>query len=129
MPQRNEEPFENYLRRFEPRRPRTLPAVEHAPHSPLRWPVAAALMVLAMGLAFWNGTDPIALRTSGTGGASGGPGSAFEDRAAGFASIGRVNELLRRDPAQFDAQLTEASRRLLPPVEKPGGLFHVLNRE
>jgi hypothetical protein len=45
------------------------------------------------------------------------------------ATLGQLNRLLRDDPSQLDAQLTAASRNLLPDVERPDSTLRVLSKQ
>jgi len=121
MPPRNDDPFENFLRRFEPRRPRALPAMQHPPRRRSRLLLAiAALILIGLALSLRQGAGPAQLRSAGT---------SRQERALPAVTLGELNEIFRRHPERFDAQLTEASHRLLPDVEEPGGLLHVLAGE
>jgi hypothetical protein len=122
MPPRDDELFEDFLRRFEPLRPRELPAAVF--DSAGRWQVPTAIasvLVLATVIALWTGSR---LTT---------PNQRAETSAqtdpVPVVTIGQVNELLRQNPARLDAELAEASRHLLPDVRQPSGLLHVLARD
>jgi hypothetical protein len=49
--------------------------------------------------------------------------------AAPAASVGYLNQVIRRDPGELDAELAEISGRLLPNVHDPAGLLHVLAKD
>jgi hypothetical protein len=122
LPSNNDESFENYLRRFEPLNPREFPVMARQTTGGWPLPLAiAALIVIGIGFSLWttSGMPPIHAAAE----------IDHESEPIAAITLGKVNELLRRHPEQFDSQLTEASRHLLADVDEPGGLLHVLARE
>jgi hypothetical protein len=119
----NDEQFEQYLRQFEPRPPRQLLVAAHPAGWSWRAPLAiAALVVLSLGVVLW------------TAGHLGPPiQPSWNQQAVTSVSsqvtLGRLNRLMRDDPSQFDAQLTAASRNLLPDVQRREGTLRLLARE
>ena len=130
MPRMNEDSFENYLRGFEPRPPGPLPA--GASSRPRRWqlPLAlAALILIGIAWSLWEWPAAQRLNPGDTTQQIDSTGNAGGAGVTPVATLGSLNELFRSNSAQFDAQLNEASRRLLPDVQNTGGLLHVLARE
>jgi hypothetical protein len=118
---RDEDPFEGFLRQFEPRQPRALPSAGTGTPVRIRLPLAiAALVCIALGLATWNSPRPGGVLPRR-------PTSGVVSLPA--MTIGGLNELLRRDPGRFDSALAEASPGMLPDVRNPNGLLHALAGE
>jgi hypothetical protein len=121
-PKNNDESFENFLRSFEPLSPRELPTMAHKTTGGWSLSLAiAALIVIGICSSVWISSEMPPIRSAAR--------LDYESEPTPAITIGKVNELLRNHPAQFEAQLIEASRHILPDVEEPGGLLHVLARE
>jgi hypothetical protein len=107
-----EERFESYLREFDPRRPRALPAgVE--PGFDWRRLAAAAALLIALGASTWFGV--YARRARGTTGTTTRTVSgANAEFAAQRLSIFSLTRTALEDPRRLDAELSEQSRRVLP---------------
>jgi hypothetical protein len=123
--------FEEYLSEFRPREPRTLGTRE--PGFLLRWgaraAVAAMLVLIAGATLMWMREQVqrrIAAQTARFVAAL--AQSATRDIARDV-SLGRLVMLYNRDPAQLDSALAEASRHLLPDVERPGSTLHSLDHD
>lgn len=127
MPQ-NEEEFERYLREFRPQKPRGLPG--SAPNFLRRWgprlAIAAMLLLIAAVMIFVSrkrGHEAqLARRPAPT------VQPAYES-VTREVSLQRLTMLAQTDPEQLDAALAEASRKLLPHVERAGGALHSLDTE
>src|SRR5690349_2027240 len=105
---RNDEQFENYLREFEPRRPRALESKTRAiPKSWSRLAAAAGVMI-ALGTSLWLVLHSPARQTPQTVKVD----TAEPERAP--LSVIPLTKLAATDPAQLDAELAAASRRVLP---------------
>jgi hypothetical protein len=113
--------LENYLRQFQPRRPRPLPPV--ADRLTVRR-VAAGLIVFAacVGSLWLAARSPIR-ETNRNGQARGAAlnNAPFESRA--------LLNLALEDPAEFDAALTAASRQMLPRFDGESSTLRVLAKE
>lgn len=118
-----EQRFEDFLREFEPRRPRALPQLAR----PMRLWRHLALGMAAAGLAgvlWWGlrapGPNPIPLQ--------------FQVESQIFAgsnrpSIVELTRLAIENPAEFDAVLTAESRGLLPGFNSEDSMLRVLAKE
>jgi hypothetical protein len=116
----NDEKFENYLREFEPRRPRALgePKRQSAPVSWRRLAAAAGVMI-ALGTSLW-----LVLHSPKRQG--------FQTISADNAavrirlSIVPLTKLAEADPAQLDAEMAIASRQVLPNFRAEESTLRVL---
>jgi len=117
----NDEQFENYLREFEPRKPRALePKRQSAPDSWRRLAAAAAMMI-ALGTSLrlvlhspgWQGLQTVT--------------TAKPVRVR--LSIVPLTKLAATDPAQLDAELAAASRQVLPDFRGEKSTLRVLAKE
>ena len=124
----HDEQFENFLREFQPRRPRALPAPLAA--KPI-WPrrlAAAALIAVSLGISLWSlrrnsppHKDLIAAQeTQVAPGAKSAPAS---------LSLLPLTQLALEDPARLDAVLTEASRHVLPSLRGSESTLRALTKE
>jgi len=116
----NDEKFENYLREFEPRRPRAFgePKRRSAPVSWRRLAAAAGVMI-ALGTSLW-----LVLHSPRRQG--------FQTISADNAavrirlSIVPLTKLAEADPAQLDAEMAIASRQVLPDFRAEESTLRVL---
>ena len=120
-----DERFENYLREFEPRRPRALTRVE----TRFEWRrlAAAAVVVIVVGGSTWfavhrrwplyNGSTPT--RTV----------SVRVEFAEERLSILSLTQTALQNPAWLDTELTEESRRVLPDFRGKESILRVLAKE
>jgi hypothetical protein len=112
------ERFENYLREFEPRRPKPLPS---AIDSRLDWRrlAAAAAVFFALGASTWIGFQKhqphLALRVV--------------SRPPVRPSVLQLTQMAVDDPLKLDAELTEESRRVLPNFQSKESTLHVLSKQ
>jgi hypothetical protein len=119
----NDEQFENYLREFEPQRPRAFePKRQPAPDSWRRLAAAAGVMI-ALGTSVW-----LVLHSPRRQG--------FQTMAVGTPgpvrvplSIVPLTKLAATDPARLDAELTVASRQVLPDFRGAKSTLRVLAKE
>jgi hypothetical protein len=119
----NDEQFENYLREFEPRRPRALkPKRQPVPDSRRRL-AAAAAVTIALGTSLW-----LVLHSPRR--------QRFQTMAVGRSepvrvplSIFPLTKLAATDPARLDAELTAASRQVLPDFRGDQSTLRVLAKE
>jgi hypothetical protein len=127
--------FEEYLSEFRPREPRALAASDEGFLK--RWvarvAVAAVLVLIAGAALVWmqrysrariaaggtEATRPVGAR----------PLSVATRDTASEVSLGRLEMLSNRDPAQLDEALAEASRNLLPHVDRPESTLHSLDHD
>jgi len=123
----NQERFENYLREFEPRRPRPLerPAAQRRQVWRL---AAAAAILLALGAAFWSVRKKKSLEVAQ---------SPKQERSVMPATepsgpeplLLPLTEMALNDPEQLDAELAKASRKLLPNFRKRESTLKALAKE
>jgi hypothetical protein len=126
--------FEEYLSEFRPREPRALAASEAG--FLRRWgarvAVAAVLTLVAATVLLWMREHvhrQIAARDAEKArSVAARPQSTTRDIAS-EVSLGRLVMLYNRDPAKLDVALAEASRNLLPDVERPGSTLHSLDHD
>jgi hypothetical protein len=120
--------FEKYLGEFQPRRPRPLPK---AVTSKKVWPwriAAAAAITIGLGISLWslhgkrnsNDTHSVAHRTIT---------ASTEEPAQQRLSSLALTKLALKDPERLDAELTGASRRMLPDFRGSGSTLRVLAKE
>jgi cytochrome c biogenesis protein ResB len=126
--------FEEYLSEFRPREPRALDVSEAGFWR--RWgarvAVAAVLVLVAGAMLIWMREQmrgravarvPPVERTIAA------PQSAARRDIASEVSLGRLEMLSNRDPAQLDRALAEASRNLLPHVDRADSTLHSLDHD
>jgi len=124
----HDEQFEDFLREFQPRRPRALPAPLAA--KPI-WPqrlVAAAVIAVSLGVSLWSlwrksppRKDLAAAKTT----------QALPDAKSAPAplSLLPLTQLALENPARLDAVLTEASRHVLPSLRGSESTLRALAKE
>ncbi|HKV26231.1 MAG TPA: hypothetical protein VJN93_16665 [Candidatus Acidoferrum sp.] len=123
----NQDRFENFLREFEPRRPR--PLERRAAHRLPVWRLAAAAVILlAMGAGFWSVHRKKNLEVAQS------PREKTLVLPATETSnpeplLLPLTELALNDPEQLDAELAKASRKLLPNFRKGESTLRVLAKE
>lgn len=111
----NEEQFENYLREFEPKKPRALPAFEVLG---VKWRrlAAAAAIVLVCGSSLWIGwKEKQAEKTS-------------EQSSAWKKRIVLTNRALE-NPQSLEAVLEEQTKGSLPRMDEQESTLRVLAKE
>jgi hypothetical protein len=126
--------FEEYLSEFRPREPRALPAGEAGFWQ--RWgarvAVAAVLVLIAGAALIWMRHDVrrrIAARVPQAERSVAAPRQNAPRDIANEVSLGRLGMLYNRDPVELDAALAEASRNLLPHVDRPESTLHSLDHD
>jgi hypothetical protein len=116
----NDEQFENYLREFEPRRPRALEPKRQSAADSWRRLAAAAGVMIALGTSLWlvlHSPERQGFRT-----VSG-------DKVGIRLSIVPLTKLAQTDLTQLDAELATASRRVLPDFRGEESTLQVLARK
>jgi hypothetical protein len=117
--------FENYLREFEPRRPRALtPLLE--PGWSIRRLTAAAVVVVFLTVSIWllgRKSDHVLKGVSGTSDRS----TTLEVYGAAPLSLVRLTHLALEDPAGLDRELSAASRKILPNFRRAPVTLNTLN--
>jgi hypothetical protein len=119
----NDEQFENYLREFEPRRPRALELKGQPALDSWRRLAAAAAVVIALGTSLWlvlHSPRRQGLQTLTVG---------TPEPVRVPLSIVPLTKLAATDPARLDAELTAASRRVLPDFRGDKSTLRVLAKE
>ncbi len=126
--------FEEYLNEFRPREPQALTASDAG--SWQRWgarvAVAAVLVLIAGATLIWMSQHVrrrISARVSQPERAVAAPRQNATRDIASEVSLGRLDMLSNRDPAQLDQALAEASRNLLPHVDRPDSTLHSLDHD
>jgi hypothetical protein len=124
QPENDDIQFEQYLRQFVPRPPAPLPVARRSSNR-RNWLAAAAVVVVACGLAIWlivrsgSLSPSTALRTR----------SQSTDTGISSTSLGRMSQFLAADPERLDAALTEASQEILPNVQRTDGALWALAQD
>jgi hypothetical protein len=126
--------FEEYLSEFRPREPRALIARDGGflQGWGARSAVAAVLVLIAGVALMWmrdHVQRKVAERDAEAVRSAAAPTQNARRDIASEVSLGRLVMLCNRDPAQLDAALAEASRNLLPDVERPGSTLHSLDHD
>jgi hypothetical protein len=121
------EKFEEYLSEFEPRKPRALPMVIGRRDWPRRMAAAAAIL-LAGGLSSWFAIRQV-YPPSGENVKN--IGEVFSDPKESpiRLTMESLTKVALNDPAQLDAELTDASRRVLPNFRSQESTLRVLAKE
>jgi hypothetical protein len=126
--EKHDERFENFLREFQPRRPRALPVPLAA--KPI-WPrrlAAAAVIAVSLCVSLWSlwrdsppHKDSTAAKTT----------QALPDAKSAPASLSLLplTQLAIEDPARLDAVLTEASRHVLRSLQGSESTLRALAKE
>jgi len=128
-----DEHFENYLREFEPRKPRALPVelLERKANSRLDgWErlVAAAAVILICGTSLWTGWQQKPVARSAHSGNS--VKLVVENAGEGRKKTTlQLTKVALEDSAAFEAILRQESQRSLPKFEEPGSALRALTKE
>jgi hypothetical protein len=120
--------FEAFLREFEPRRPRPLPADESAWRS---WPrlAAAAVLVLAIGaVSLWIGVRHFAVRNAGGQPATANMSSVSTNQRPPISTLALTRAALDGSP-EFDKEMDSMARRDLPSFNRKESMLRVLAKE
>ena len=120
------ERFEQFLREFEPRRPRALPAMVESQWEWRRLAAAVAVLV-ALSSSTWFAVhqkvsrqiEPVSNTVAG---------SVHTKSTARFSAL-QLRQIATEDPARFDAALIEESRRVLPDFRASKSTLRVLAKE
>jgi hypothetical protein len=116
----HDEQFENFLREFQPRRPRALPAPLAVKPIWLRRLVAAAVIAVSLGVSLWSLWRKSPPRKDLT---------AAKTTQALPLSLLPLTQLALEDPTRLDAVLTEASRHVLPSLRGSESTLRALAKE
>ena len=123
----NDEQFENYLKEFEPKKPRTLPELK-APAANWRRFAAAAAVILLCGTSVWRGfrekpTVGIVLSSI--------PQKPATDKTAGERkkTAFELKKAALEDSAKFEAMLVRESQEALPGFSARDSALHALAKE
>ncbi len=124
----HDEQFENFLREFQPRRPRTLPAALADKPIWHRRLCAAGLIIFTMGVSLWVFRQESTSHKDLT---SAGKTQVLPDAkpAPETLSMFPLTQLALEDPARLDTVLTEASRHVLPSFQGSESMLRVLAKE
>jgi hypothetical protein len=124
----HDEQFENFLREFQPRRPRALPAPFAAKTVWQRRLYAAAVMTVTIVFSLWLLRQGSPSHKDLT--AAGNTQVLPDARPAPETlSIFPLTQLALEDPARFDTVLTKASRHVLPNFQDSESTLRVLAKE
>jgi hypothetical protein len=121
----NDGQFENYLRTFQPKRPRPLPL---APEASPEWRrlAAAAAVLIALGISLWFGVRKSQPRVAVL--VITGPPHPAQQLSA-RPSILQLTRIAVEDPAKLDGELTELSTEILPDFQKKESTLRVLAKD
>ena len=120
--------FEAFLREFEPRRPRPLPAGDIAWHY---WPrlAAAAVLILVVGAAsLWIGMRHFARRNGGGQPATAKIPSVSTNQPPPISTLALTRAALDGSP-EFDKEMDSMARRDLPSFNRKESMLRVLAKE
>ena len=120
--------FEAFLREFEPRRPRPLPADESVWRS---WPrlAAAAVLVLAIGAAsLWIGTRHFTARNGSSQPATANTSGMSTNQRPPISTLALTRAALDGSP-DFDKEMDSMARRDLPSFNRKESMLRVLAKE
>jgi hypothetical protein len=126
--------FAEYLSEFRPREPRALNTYDGGflQRWGARLAVAAVLTLIAGAALVWmqqHTRARIAARDAEVERSVAAPPQSATRDIASEVSLGRLGMLYNRDPAQLDTALDEASRNLLPHVDRPESTLHSLDHD
>jgi hypothetical protein len=123
-----DEQFENFLREFQPRRPRALLAAFAVKSIWQRRLYAAAVMAVTIGFSLWflRQGSPSHKDLTAAGNTQVLPDARL---APETLSIFPLTQLALEDPARLDTVLTEASRKVLPSFQGRESTLRVLAKE
>ena len=117
----NDKQFENYLREFQPRRPRALELAGQSASDSWRRLAAAAGVIVALGTSLW-----LVLHSPGQ---QRFPTVADKTAVQVPLSVVSLTKLAETNSAQLDAELAAASRRVLPDFRNEKSTLRVLASE
>jgi hypothetical protein len=122
-----DEQLETYLREFVPRRPRALPEGGGARRESWGRFAAVAALLIAVASSAWfamHGYRQVGIDRRDTKAAL---------RETKLATVhftpAQLNEMALQEPARFDAELTQASREVLPDFRGQASTLRVLAKE
>lgn len=115
--QKSDKEFEQYLQQFRPQPPPRLPESRNLVN---RWLLsAAALVVVGILVGLWSALEHKGIKQV----------SSAAGEKVPPVNVGKWNELMRRNPENFETQMTVASSGLLPEVTSPEGALRLLSKE
>jgi hypothetical protein len=120
--------FESFLRDFQPRRPRALPAPQTTASTRMRRLAAGFALAAVFGCSIWflfRGSPPNqtanAIPTEGT--------ATTERTGEHLPALVPLTGLAIQDLVRLDAALTRASRSVLPDLQRKDSTLHLLAKE
>jgi len=113
---RRDEQFESFLREFQPLRPHALPVVIRARAVWMPRLVAAAFVLVVIGISFWS----LSQRQ---------PISNLTNTESSNLSPVALTRLALEDPARLDAVLNSSARSELPRFDNKNSALRVLTKE
>jgi hypothetical protein len=123
----DDQEFENFLRGFEPHRPRALPHVSGISHDKRRL-AAAAVILVAVGGSLWmtarssrtksTNQSPVAMREHGN-----------RPRIVPLSSTVALTRTALEDKGQFDAEMNDVAPRTMPRFDRADSSLRVLAKE
>jgi len=125
----SDEEFEAFLRQFQPQKPKALPAADPAARLGARWWLAAAVILLGCGTALWVSRSAFLPEAEKPAVQTDIARPAAAASAVQTVTLGRLTQLAHGSSEQLDVALNEASRSLLPDVERNDSTLHGLARE
>jgi len=124
----HEEKFENYLRGFQPRRPRALAFPQTAAPTWIRRLAAATILAIAFLSSMWFlSHSPSSMRVEVVAKKQNGPSP--EEFEKNNLSLVPLTRLALEDSARLDVTLTNASRNVLPDPRRNDNALRSLAKE
>ena len=119
--------FEKYLGEFQPRRPRALPETVIHRQVSLRRLAAAAVVTIALGASLWF----VGSKNGWSGGELGGKKAAVQETKSAPQPLSMLplTQLALENPEKLEAELAEASHRVLPDFRGSKSTLRVLAKE
>jgi hypothetical protein len=123
----NDSKFEEYLREFQPRRPRALPEQIVQRQVWSRRIAAAAAIAISLGASLWFARKKHELKSGEV--AKNSTNIPEAKSPAPSSALLPLTQLALQDPEQLDAQLTAASPTVLPDFRSSNSTLRVLAKE
>ena len=130
MKRTDETQFENYLREFEPRKPRALPSSQNLADGGWRRFAAAAILLAACSASVWFAWPSRPVAAPDLGVLSTLPLEALaQQKRPSHPSLIVLTRLAANEPQNFEVTLNEQSRQELPRLDQPSSALRVLAKE